>query len=168
MFLYILQTKCLIFNYINSTKKMARVQIDFPEHFCYSTDIDVRITDLNYGGHMGNDTFLSIAHEARVRFLKQIGFKNEGEGPRGIGIIMGDAAIIYKGEVRYGDTLAVGIAVGDFTGFGFDIFYRLSSKKQDKVVALIKTGIIGFDYHAGRISKIPEEVVASIESLDTF
>ena len=132
---------------------------------CYSTSIDVRITDLNYGGHMGNDTFLSIAHEARVRFLKKIGFKNEGSGPEGIGIIMGDAAIIYKAEVKHGDTLKVDIGVGDFSSLGFDIFYRLSSEKQGNVVALIKTGIIGFDYQAGRISKIPDVVIAKINEL---
>ncbi len=57
---------------------MARVQIDFPEHFCFTTDIDVRITDLNYGGHLGNDKFLSIAHEARVRFLKQTRISQRG------------------------------------------------------------------------------------------
>ena len=99
---------------------MTRLTIDFPDHFCFSTQIDIRITDLNYGGHLGNDTFLTIIHEARVRFLLEIGFKNEGEGPDGTGIIMGDAAIVYKGEVRYGDVLIVEIAAGDFTTFGFD------------------------------------------------
>ena len=147
---------------------MARVQIDFPKHFCFTTDIDVRITDLNYGGHIGNDIFLSIAHEARVRFLKKLGFQNEGDGPGGIGIIMGDAAIIYKGEVKYEDTLVIDIAVGDFTNFGFDIFYRFTSKKHGKVVTFIKTGIIGFDYKTGRISRISGEVISRIQALDTF
>jgi acyl-CoA thioesterase FadM len=152
----------------NPAINMARVKIDFPEHFCFSTIVDVRITDLNYGGHMGNDTFLSIAHEARVRFLKKIGFESEGAGPGGIGIIMGDAAIIYKGEVRYGDTLAVDMAVGDFSRVGFDIFYRLTARNQGTVVALIKTGIIGYDYQSGRVMSIPDAVIENINDLGTL
>jgi acyl-CoA thioesterase FadM len=144
---------------------MARVKIDFPEHFCFSTVIDVRITDLNYGGHMGNDTFLSVAHEARVRFLQEIGFEHEGAGPEGIGIIMADAAIVYKGEVRYGDALIVDMAVGDHARFGFDIYYRFTSRSTGAVVAQVKTGIIGYDYQARKVAKIPEVVISNIAQL---
>lgn len=49
---------------------MARISIDLPSTFTFSATIPVRITDLNYGGHVGNDTILSIIHEARVQYLK--------------------------------------------------------------------------------------------------
>ena len=36
---------------------MERIKINLPEHFNFSTNIKIRITDLNYGGH-GNSCVL--------------------------------------------------------------------------------------------------------------
>ena len=33
---------------------MARIQLPLPAHFAYCHELTVRVTDLNYGGHMGN------------------------------------------------------------------------------------------------------------------
>ena len=46
-----------------------RIQINLPEHFCFSTRITVEVGHLNYGNHLANDAVLRIAHEARLRFL---------------------------------------------------------------------------------------------------
>jgi acyl-CoA thioesterase FadM len=144
---------------------MARVHIELPARFCFATEIGIRITDLNYGGHVGNDTFLAIIQEARVRFLKTVGYIHEGEGPGGLGLIMGDAAIVYKGEVRYGDTLVVEIAAGDYTTLGFDLFYRILRSSDQTIVAVAKTGLVGFDYRTGKVARVPKEVRERIESL---
>ena len=53
---------------------MARIKIDLPDNFSFTTSIPIRITDVNYGGHVGNDTILSLIHEARMQFLKQLGY----------------------------------------------------------------------------------------------
>lgn len=47
---------------------MARIKLNFPEEVVFSTEIDIRITDLNYGGHVANDVFLGLAHEVRLQF----------------------------------------------------------------------------------------------------
>ena len=39
---------------------MARIKIDLPDSFSFSTSFAVRITDLNYGAHVGNDKVLSF------------------------------------------------------------------------------------------------------------
>ena len=39
---------------------MARLHLDLPEHFIYATDLTVRVNDLNYGGHVGNDNMLVL------------------------------------------------------------------------------------------------------------
>ena len=73
-----------------------RVQLQLPETFSFQTEIPVRITDINYGNHLGNDAILSMMHEARVQFLQNLGYTElEFEG---VGLIMSDTAIIYKGE----------------------------------------------------------------------
>ena len=52
---------------------MERIKINLPETFTFSTIIKIRITDINYGGHVGNDSFLSLVHEARLQFLASNG-----------------------------------------------------------------------------------------------
>ena len=141
---------------------MARVKIDLPEKILFTTEIDVRITDLNYGGHVGNDSVLSLIHEARMRFLKSIGFKNEAEGPGGPGIIMADAAIVYKAEIFYGDRLKIDIGAGDFTRVGFDLYYRFISMESGKELVHAKTGIICYDYHARHIVTVPGELLRAL------
>src|SRR5215467_10301233 len=125
---------------------MARIKIDLPKEFKFSTNIPVRITDLNYGGHVGNDSILSIIHEARVQFLNHLGY-TEMEFA-GVGMIMSDVAIEFKNELFYGDTIIASIAVGELTGVGFEIFYRFEKTAANKnvTVAIAKTAMVCYDY----------------------
>ena len=133
---------------------MARLKLDLPESFVFSTEIPIRIGDINYGGHLGNDAVLALMHEARVRFLNQHGFTEQNvDGP---GIIMADAAIVYKSEAFYGETLVVEVAVADFTRTGCDLVYRLSDKETGREVARGKTGIAFFDYERRRPVAVPK------------
>jgi acyl-CoA thioesterase FadM len=45
-----------------------------PATYTFSTELTIRITDLNYGGHVGNDSFLSLIQEARQQYLKKLGY----------------------------------------------------------------------------------------------
>jgi len=137
---------------------MARVKIELPEKFEFSTEINVRISDINYGGHLGNDAFLSLIHEARIRFLNHYGFAEYDSG--GFGIILIDSVIIYKSEIFYGDDLIVDVTAGDFWKYGCDIFYRMISKKNGSDAAIAKTGIIFFDYEKRQKVKTPNKFLS--------
>lgn len=139
---------------------MARIQIDFPEKVQFTTQISVRITDLNYGNHLGNDSVLSLMHEARVRFLLHLGYSELKLA--GVGMIMSDAAIQFKKEAFYGDELTIEVATGDFTRVAFDIFYRLKNNQQE--IAIAKTGIVCYDYTAKRVVAVPEAFVQRMQS----
>jgi len=139
---------------------MARVKIELPEKFIFKTEIPIRISDINYGGHLGNDAVLSIAHEARLRFLKQHNFTELDAG--GAGIIMVDAAIQYKAEGFYGDIIKVEIAVADITEVGCDLVYRCTNKNTGTVIAIVKTGIVFYDYDKKKVVSVPEKFRAII------
>ena len=79
---------------------MARIKIDLPGNFPFITNIEVRITDINYGGHVGNDSILSILQEARVRFFNHYGYTELNL--EGVGMIMSDVGIEFKAELFYG------------------------------------------------------------------
>ena len=142
---------------------MPRIKLTLPERFPFSTIIPVRITDLNYGGHVGNDTILTLMHEARVQFLKSLGF--EELNVAGVGLIMSDAAIEFKREVFYGTFLKAHVAAGDFTRVGFDLYYKFSieTNGSESVVALAKTGMVCFDYAAKKVVGVPEQAAKKLQ-----
>jgi len=132
---------------------MARVKLDLPQEFNFSTEIPVRVSDINYGGHVGNDSILSLVHEARVRFLKEYGFTEaDVGGPR---LIISDAIIVYKSQSFYGDTFIIEVAVGDISGHSCDILYRITQQTTGKEVARAKTGIVFYDYEKGKVADTP-------------
>ena len=70
---------------------MARIKIVIPANTLAVVNIPVRITDINYGNHLGNDALISIVHEARVQWLK---INNYTElQVDGVGLIMSDLAV---------------------------------------------------------------------------
>lgn len=142
---------------------MQRIKIDLPQKFIFSTDIPLRISDINYGGHLGNDAVLSIFQEARIRFLNQFGYSeiNIEESS----IIMVDAAIQYKSQGFYGDILTVELTVDNLQKIGCDFVYRASNKATGKEVARGKTGITFYDYKNNKLAHIPERFRILIEEL---
>lgn len=140
---------------------MARVKVDIPGHVHFETSIPVRVTDLNYGNHLGNDALLSIMHEARMQLLGHFGWSELDLA--GASMIMADVAIEYKGEGFYGDVLRVKLAFDDLNKYGFDITYHISNQ-NGKEVARAKSGMLCFDYIARRLMSLPAEVKQKIET----
>lgn len=136
---------------------MARVKIHLPEKFLFTCSIPVRITDINYGGHAGNDTVLSIIHEARMQFLNHLSY-SEMEFA-GVGMIMSDVAIEFKSELFYGDTIYASVTAGEISKIGFDLLYMLEKQSGDekKLVAIAKTGMICYDYKKKKMVAVPDE-----------
>jgi acyl-CoA thioester hydrolase len=139
---------------------MSRVKIQLPEQFSFQCSIPVRITDINYGGHVGNDTVLSIIHEARMQYFKSLGYAEMNVG--GAGTIMADVAVEFKNELFYGDIVVASVTAGELSKIGFDLFYKLETLRQVKgdkmvLVAAAKTGIICYDYEKKKIITVPEE-----------
>lgn len=140
---------------------MARIKLQLPETFTFSTSIPVRITDINYGGHVGNDAVLSLLHEARMQFLLHHDYSEMNLA--GVGIIMADAAIEFKGEAFYGDVLTAYVAAREFGRVGFDLYYKLVKGKEETVVVLAKTGIVCFDYEKRKVVAVPPEAVEKMK-----
>ena len=135
---------------------MARVKLELPTRFLFETEIDVRVTDLNYGSHLGNDALLSLIHEARWRFLRAHGMSEADVGGRQI--ILADAAIVYRAEGFAGDRLRFEVTVGDFTRAGCDFFYRVTRVADGKLVAEAKTGAVFLDPGTRRMTALPEAI----------
>ena len=132
---------------------MARIELNLPKTFAFSTDVRVRISDINYGNHLGNDALLSLVHEARMQFLQSRGFSELDID--GCGLILTDAVIVYKSQGFHGDLLTILAAVGDFNKYGCDFFYKVIRKNGGKEVARAKTGVVFFDYNRQKMVPVP-------------
>lgn len=138
---------------------MARVQLAPLPAYSFRTELTVRTTDLNYGGHLGNDRLLSLVHEARVAWLAGHGWTELACG--GPGLIMGDTAIVYQAEAHAGDRLRFEVEAGEPTRCGFRLFYRVTRPADGAAVALVENGMVCFDYQGRRIARLPDAVRAA-------
>lgn len=139
---------------------MARIKIEISQQVMASFNIPIRIADINYGNHVGNDAFVSIIHEARMQWLQQHGYTELNI--EGTGLIMGDLSIEFKNESFYGDVVEVKIGAGEVSRASFNLYYQLSAKRNNEIILLAnaKTGMVCYDYAAKKVVAIPEQLKA--------
>jgi acyl-CoA thioester hydrolase len=140
---------------------MSRIRIELPRHFVFRTELTVRVSDLNYAGHVGNDRVLTLMQEARVMYYKSLGF-DETRFDENIVQLIADAAIIYKAESFLGDVLSIEIAAADLTSSGFGLFYRITNALTLKEIAHGKTGIVCFDRTLKKVAPVPDLVAQKL------
>jgi len=145
---------------------MGRVKIKFPsENPLFSCSISVRISDINYGNHLGNDRVLSIIHEVRMQFLAQWQYTELRAG--GNSLIMADVMVAYKGEAFYGDILLVEIFSDEIMERSFDLLYRITTVRNGNeiMIAHAKTGMVCFDYTSRKTTALSAELKSRLQSL---
>ena len=143
---------------------MARLSLQLPKKILTTVSISVRITDINYGNHVGNNSIVEIIHEARVQFLQQNGFTELDIA--GTSLIMSELQVEYKNESFYPDLLHIDIYCGEISKVSFELYYKISTKRhqQDILIALAKTGMVCYDYNIRKIRHVPEELKAILLS----
>lgn len=143
---------------------MNRIKISLPDTFPFSTILTIRVTDLNYGGHVGNDTFLSLIQEARQQFLRSHGY--EELSIAGVGLIIADACIEFKKELNYGDHVKISVTAADFDKIGFDLFYKLEvvNGTEPILAGKAKTGMLCYDYVQKKKVSVPDEVLRKLSA----
>lgn len=124
--------------------------------FTFRTKFQVRIGDINYGGHMGNEKYLLLFHDARIRYLSSLGFSEMNIGEN-TSLIMSEANIKYKAEIFVDDELNVGVKVAELGAVKFKIEYQVERVSDDKQVATGHTWMVAFDYQQRKVRKIPAE-----------
>ena len=133
---------------------MARIHIRLPSHFAFSTDIALYQSHLNYGGHLDNALLLTLVSEARVRFLKSLGYTELNI--EGVGVLVSDAALQYRSEAFHGEVMVVRMGATDLSRKGFDLVWVMTEQSTQREVARGKTGIVFYDYAARAVVPMPD------------
>jgi acyl-CoA thioester hydrolase len=137
---------------------MARIRIDLPAAFPFTTEMVIYTQHINYGNHLDNAALIAMVSEARMRFFESLGFQ-EGD-TEGAGIVVADAAIQYRSEAFRGEILRFEMAATEFTRVGCDLVYRVTSLSDSREVARGKTGIVFFDYTTRTPVAVPAAFIA--------
>lgn len=133
---------------------MARIQIELPERFLFSTEIPVLALHLNFTGHLDNAMVLAMVSEARIRLWQSLG--QDPVDVHGVTLMAVDAAVRYQSQAHHGEVMVVEKAARDFHPRGLDLVWRLSERQSGREVARGKTGLLCVDRVSGQVSTLPE------------
>lgn len=139
-----------------------RVKLKIPSFFHFQTLLTIRVSDLNYGGHLGNDSFLTLAHESRVQFLKSINMTERDFFGRSL--IMSDSIVIYKSQGFLGDEVIIKISIINCRTHGFQLFYLFQKKEDEVDLAHIQTSMVFYDYKEGKVTSFPQSFTNYLKS----
>ena len=134
---------------------MSRIEIDLPDKYHFSTNFMVRIDDVNYGNHLGNDVVATYANETRMRFMKQLGYDSE-VSVEDLGLIMTHSIYLFKSEGFYGNEIRANIAAINLGRSGFDFILMFENLNTGKELARALNHMVFFDYKSKKVKSIPE------------
>ena len=83
----------------------------------------------------------------------------------GAGLIMADAALVFRREAYLGDVLDVALGAAEVRRSSFDLIYLLTRPADGAEIALVKTGMVCFDYSARKVARLPQGLVRCLGSV---
>ena len=143
---------------------MARVKLTPLDHYQNIYETTVEVTDINYGNHLGNDALVGIIHRARVHFLHWLGASENDLGDGKTGILLADLIVNYREESFLFDKLSVESSIGEVRSKGFRMFHKITAE-QGRLIALVETGLVAFNYQKRKVARVPESFVSKIRKL---
>jgi acyl-CoA thioester hydrolase len=132
---------------------MPRIKLTVQEVYEFQSSIQVRPQDINYAGHLGNDTLIALVGAARAQLFHSLGLSELDLGDRQTGIIITDLVVNYKAEAFMFDELLVETHLDEFAEKGFRMFHRV--RKDERLIALVETGFMTYNYSAKKAASLP-------------
>lgn len=124
--------------------------------------LTVRVSDLNYGNHVGYQNFFSFFQEARIAYLRQFDYSELDIG--GCGIIVAEANCKYKRELHLNDAITVACGISKLKSKMFTMEYMIS--KDDVICAKGYTINLCYDHHGKSIARMPKAFAATITEFE--
>ena len=133
---------------------MPRLKLNRLPAYSFSHQVEINVSDLNYGGHLANDKLVSLIHQTRVRLLRDLGFSELNLGDDTTGIIMCDLQVVYKAEAFLHDKISIHSQFFELKGGSFRLAHCLLKESQE--LALVECGFAGYNYQDQKLSILPE------------
>ncbi|HEY3278533.1 MAG TPA: thioesterase family protein [Syntrophorhabdaceae bacterium] len=141
---------------------MTRIRLVEQKAYEFQHPLTLEPRDINYGGHLGHDSLISLLGAARVHMLSRLGLTELDLGDTRSGLIMSDLVVNYRAEAFMLDRLIIAIHADEFTRTAFRLFYRVS--KEQTLIALAETGMVTFDYRSRKAVPVPRALMEGLTS----
>lgn len=136
---------------------MERVKLDFPaEAIIHRHPLTVRVSDMNYGRHLGHDALVSLLHEARIQAFAALDLPEWDM--HGYPSVVADLAVQYLNEARWPEALVIETAVPAPQGKALTIYQRIYKSESQQSVATARVNQLLIDPATGRPVDVPERV----------
>jgi len=122
----------------------------------WTTELEVRVGDINYGRHLGHDALVTLVHEARARFFAAHGFSEWDVA--GASTMVVELGVRYRAESFWSDRLRIGIHVGRVRSRGCELRYDIQRADDGGRVAEATTSLVFVDPATGRLRTVPDEL----------
>ena len=129
-----------------------------PLPVAYTTQLPIRIGDINYGGHLGSIEIQGLMHDVRLQYFATLNLseKNFGEGQ----LILQKLWVHHYKECHYGDTLTFKLSITNLKKVRFDMFYAVTT--IDEILVAEASMTFATQNDVGRPIKLPETFIASV------
>jgi acyl-CoA thioester hydrolase len=134
--------------------------------FRFTLPYSVRISDINYGGHVSNAALLNYFQDARIAYLARLGPFSELDIGEGLGLILPEARVLYRAEMFLGDVLEIGVRVESVGRTSFAMGYRV--ERQGTVTSEGTTALVAFDYACRKPRRVPRAFREAVAALEGF
>lgn len=141
---------------------MTQIKIELPNSFNYSIEYNIRLTEVNVGGHLGNDSLIGLMNDAYMKYLETKGFKYSIID--NYSLINTNLVINYLSEVFFDHNILIELCADNYTDAGFDFIYRITNKNTNKIAAVAKAYMLVYDYINKKKVKIPEKLLNVLKS----
>ncbi len=135
------------------------------EGFRFVFPYQVRVADLNYGGHIANSAVLNLFQDARIAYLANLGPYSELD-LGGCGIIMPEAHVYYRAEMFLHEQLQIGVRCAELKRSSFKLLYRI--ERDEQLTAEGETPIVCYDYQVRKPCRMPEEFRLALGAFEQF
>jgi acyl-CoA thioester hydrolase len=122
--------------------------------FRFSTNLEVRWRDVDALGHVNNAVFFTYLEQARVHYLRELGFALDN--PTDVGIIIAEASCRFKSPLRLREQVTVRARVSELRRSSFTLEYRIEGG-DGRLAATARTVQVCFDYDEERPIPIPTQ-----------
>jgi acyl-CoA thioesterase FadM len=136
---------------------MERVKIIIPEKILYQQRFTIVEADINEVNHMGNERVLVFVNSIKEGFFTAL---NLIANSKTEGLIFANHSINYKNEGFLGDEIVCHVGVNNITECSFDLISHFI-KSNSTTLAIVRTGIIYFDYETRKIKALPESFITA-------
>lgn len=129
----------------------------------YTTELPVRIYDLNYGRHVGHPELLRLVHQARIHFFANYSLQEHDIG--GLCLLVKTSSINFRNEAFCGDVLKFYISINEIKRASMEMVYEITKGNDAIHLATVKETSLFINNTTRQIFPIPQ-VIRTIKAMD--